>query len=225
MTVLDVRARLRRGSPADLDALLRIKAALPMQLSPGPGRESSRGGFLLGSDPAHYRQLLSVARVWLLEVDAQPAGFSLTLDDPVLRASPLWAEREAIDWDPSFDPEAVVDQPVAYFDQLAVLPSVRRRYWGAALALRALAELFDEADHARVLTTTVLEPVRNRAALPYLARVGARQVGVLAERYPEVGPVVSAIHSIAAEDYREHIAALLGEGRPATRRVIEAIQP
>jgi ribosomal protein S18 acetylase RimI-like enzyme len=219
MIVLDDAARLRRATPDDLDALLRIKRGLPM---PRGEQSTSAGGFLLGSDAEVYRELLTLARIWLLEVDGDAVGFSLTLDDPLLRASPIWARRSAITWDPSFDVEAALGLRLAYFDQLAVLPAVRRRYWGAALALRALAEQFDDAGHELVLTTTVVEPIINRAALPYLARVGARELGRLAEHYPGVGRVVSAIYVITVETYREQLAALADAGRPATLRILDA---
>jgi ribosomal protein S18 acetylase RimI-like enzyme len=219
MIALDDAARLRRATPDDLDALLRIKRGLPM---PRGEQSTSAGGFLLGSEAEVYRELLTLARIWLLEVDGDAVGFSLTLDDPLLRASPIWARRSAITWDPSFDVETALGLRLAYFDQLAVLPAVRRRYWGAALALRALAEQFDDAGHELVLTTTVVEPIINRAALPYLARVGARELGRLAEDYPGVGRVVSAIYGITVEAYREQLAALADAGRPATLRILDA---
>jgi ribosomal protein S18 acetylase RimI-like enzyme len=220
MIALDDDASLRRATPADLAAVLAIKRALPMP-RPDLGATNS-GGFLLGSDERTYAQLLAVARLWLLEVDGAPVGFSVTLDDPVLRASTVWARRAQIDWQAEFDPAAALGRRIGYFDQLAVLPRLRSRYWGAALALRALAELIDDEHHQLVLTTTVLEPIVNRAALPYLARVGARMVGRLAERYDGVGEIVSAIHAIEAVDYREHIGRLQAGGLPATRRVIDA---
>jgi ribosomal protein S18 acetylase RimI-like enzyme len=215
---LDDGASLRRATLADLAPILAIKRALPMPST----RETHTGGFLLGSDEHTYAQLLAVGRVWLLACDDRPVGFSVTLDDPILRRSPVWARRALIDWDPSFDPEPALGRRIAYFDQLAVLPSLRSRYWGAALALRALSELIDELAHELVLTTTVIEPIVNRAALPYLARVGAQQVGRIDEHYGEVGYVRSAIHLIEAQRYREHIGRMHAAGQPATRRVIES---
>lgn len=218
IVALDDHACLRRATADDLDAIIGIKRSLPM-----PSAErTATGGFLLGSDVEIYGELLAVARVWLLEVDGQAAGFSLTLDDPVLRTSPIWARREAIAWQPDFDVDAALGRSIGYFDQLAVLPTLRRRYWGAALALQALAELIDDAGHELVLTTTVVEPIVNLAALPYLARVGARRCGSIEEHYPEVGRVVSAIHVIEAERYRQHLVRLAG-GRPATRRIVALI--
>lgn len=215
---LDADARLRRATPADLDAIVAIKRSLPMP----SGERTTAGGFLLGSEVEVYRELLELARVWLLEVDGRPAGFALTLDDAVLRGSPLWARREAIEWDPGFDVATALELRVAYFDQLAVLPTVRNRYWGAGLALQALAEQFEVGQHDLVLTTTVLEPIVNRAALPYLARVGARRCGRIEEHYPDAGRVVSAIYAIEADRYREHLAALAERG-PATRRIVSLV--
>ncbi len=220
MISLDDGASLRRATPADLAAVLAIKRALPM---PGADHDATNsGGFLLGSDERTYAELLAVARLWLLEVDGEPVGFSMTLDDPVLRASSVWARQGQIEWQHDFDPAAALSRRIGYFDQLAVLPRLRSRYWGAALALRALAELIDDEDHELVLTTTVIEPIVNRAALPYLARVGARMVGRITERYAGVGDVVSAIHAIEAAPYRAHIGRLQVDGLPATRRVIDA---
>jgi hypothetical protein len=214
---LEPGVRVRRATLADLDAIVAIKRSLPMPRA----AQTSTGGFLLGCEVERYRALLPVSRTWLLEVEGVAAGFALTLDDPVLRSSPLWARREQICWDPDFDVAAALTGRVAYFDQLALLASVRQRYWGGALALRALIALFDEAEHTLVLTTTVIEPVRNDAALPHLARIGARQRGRVDEHYPEVGPIVSAVHVIEVAEYRERLAALARA--PETRQVVEPI--
>ena len=213
--------RLRRGGTDDLSLLLAIRAGLPM---PSSTTATQSGGFLLGSDPSTYQRLLEVGLVWILELDGEAAGFTLCLADPVLRASPLWARRHEAQWSPALPMEALLSRRIAYFDQLAVLPGLRSRLWGAALALRALDELFDPqapaGEHDLVLTTTVIEPIVNAAALPYLARVGAQRIGTLDERYPAVGRVVSALHLIDAGAYRQHIGALARRPGPATRRVL-----
>lgn len=204
-------ASLRPATGADLEALVQIKRGLPMP----QGEHTSEGGFLLGSEAETYAVLLEVARIWLLEVEGRAVGFSVTLGDQVLRQSPIWARRHAIVWAPGFDIEAALRGRITYFDQLGVLPGFRQRYWGAALALRALGEQF-EAGHDLALTTTVLEPIVNRAALPYLAYAGARELGRVEERYPGAGRIVSAVHVIEAAAYRERMAALVGSGHPAT---------
>lgn len=198
---MSAQPRLRRATADDLDAVLALKRALPMPRA----AETQSGGFLLIGERGSYARLFELARIWLLELDGEVVGYCVTLDDAILRVSPLWARRAEIQWRPSFDPTPLHERRVAYFDQLALSPVARRRFWGAALALRALIELIDGAGHDAVLTTTVLEPIVNRAALPYLARVGAREVGRLEERYPEVGSLVSAIHLIEAARCREQI--------------------
>jgi hypothetical protein len=216
--ILDERARIRRAGPDDLGSVLGIKRALPM---PDGRARTHAGGFLLGADEAGYARLLAVGQAWLLELDEAPIGFSLTLADPVLRASPLWSRREAIDWVADFDPEPWLAGPIGYFDQLALLPGYRERYWGAALALRALAELIVEQGHALVLTTTVVEPIVNAAALPLLARVGAREVGRLAEHYPEVGSIVSAVHAMEAERCKTLLTSIAREPPGSTGPLLE----
>lgn len=218
MIVLDEHARLRRAVASDLAGLLAIKRALPMPV--GDAR-TNLGGFLLGADEHGYAQLLAVGQTWLLEVDQRPVGFALTLPDRILRASPLWGRRDAIRWSDDFDPELWLARPIGYFDQLALLPDYRERYWGAALALRALAELVVEQPHALVLTTTVIEPVLNAAALPLLARVGAREVGRLAEHYPDVGPIVSAVHAIEAVRCKQLLTEVARRPPPSTAALLE----
>jgi hypothetical protein len=215
---LDEHARLRRAVAGDLASLLAIKRALPM---PNGQTRTQAGGFLLGADEAGYALLLAVGQAWLLEVDEGPVGFALTLADPVLRASPLWSRRDAIQWVDDFDPESWLSGPIGYFDQLALLPRYRERYWGAALALRALTELIVEQDHALVLTTTVVEPIVNAAALPLLARVGAREVGRLAEHYPEVGAIVSAVHALEARRCKARLAEIALAPPPSTAALLE----
>jgi ribosomal protein S18 acetylase RimI-like enzyme len=218
MIELDAHARIRRAGPSDVAALLAIKRALPMP----SGRPRTRtGGFLLGADEAGYALLLAVGQAWLLEVDGAPVGFALTLTDPVLRASPVWSRREAIRWADDFDPEPWLAKPIGYFDQLALLPDYRERYWGAALGLRALAELVVEQRHAMVLTTTVVEPILNVAPLPLLRRLGAREVGRLAEHYPEVGAIVSAVHAIEAVRATALLREIARRPPPSTAELLE----
>ncbi len=215
---LDEHARLRRAGPGDLAGLLAIKRALPM---PSGAAETHAGGFLLGADERGYAQLLAVGQTWLLEVDGAAVGFALTLPDPVLRASPVWTRRDAIRWADDFDPTPWLATRIGYFDQLALLAEYRERYWGAALALRALAELVVEQAHALVLTTTVLEPIVNAAALPLLARVGARRVGLLTEHYPGVGTIVSAVHAIEAQRCRDLLTEVAREPPPSTAALLQ----
>lgn len=218
---LEGGAHLRRADPGDLDAILTIQRQLPM---PSPGQAKAEAdSFLLGSDADGYARMLESDRMWLLVAEDQAIGFTLTLDEALFRASLLWDRRDAIEWRPDFESAVALDQRVAYFDQLAVLPGIRRREWSACLALRALAELISDEGHEQVLTTTVVEPVVNRAALPYLAHLGARRIARLDEHYPEVGPIVSALHLIEARGFWAYAESLAGVARPGVRQIFDGV--
>jgi hypothetical protein len=212
-------AHLRRATASDLDAILLIKGGLAM---PGPGQPET-DSFLLGSDEGVYAQMLARARMWLLVADDLPIGFTLTLADDLVRASPLWARRATIEWRAEFDANTELEGRVGYFDQLAVLPGIRSREWSACLALRALAELIDDEACERVLTTTVVEPISNRAALPYLAHLGARQIAMLDEHYPQVGTIRSAMHLIEARGFWAYVESLAGSRRPSFEQVVDGV--
>ncbi|MDX2019159.1 MAG: hypothetical protein SF187_02895 [Deltaproteobacteria bacterium] len=200
---------------------MRIKKALPMPAA----EHTTRGGFLLGCEPQQYAGLLEAGQVWLLQVKGTAVGFAAALTNAMLRASPLWHTRDAIDWDASFDPQPWLGKRIGFFDQLAVLPSVRYRYWGAALALRALLSLTEDDRDELVLTTTVVAPIVNAAALPFLVRVGAQAVGRLVEHNTPRGTIVSAVHAIHVDRFREAMVRRRGKLQPAALRVVEAVWP
>jgi hypothetical protein len=202
---------LRTATGDDAAALFRIKGRLGL-------RQDGRGGFLLGTSERGYAALIEAAQVTVLCSDGQPVGFCVALPDAVLRASELWARRDQVDWG-GFDPSAVEAAPVGYFDQLAVLPG-HRRAGAVALALRGAWGLFSTG-HAHLLATTVVAPVRNTAAIPLLARVGARRVGSIAEVYPEIGPLVSDLHLLARSDFQAHLAAARRSASSTLRRAID----
>ena len=214
MTMLDVEVELPRGHADDVEDMLAVKRALPMSRQ---GPTTRRGGFILGTDAAGYRQLLAIGRVWLLRVEGRTVGYSTAYPDPVLRASELWSRRERIAWE-GFEPSAIVDQPIAYLDQLAVVPGHRPRFYGAALALCAMLDLL--ADHRHVLTTVVHAPVKNLAALAFVQRLGGRFVGELDEHYPEVGHIRSGLYHFDGERAREAISDAARDPSPGTRRIL-----
>ncbi len=214
MTMLDAQVELRRGGLADIEDMLAIKRALPMSRQ---GPTTRRGGFILGTDAAGYRQLVTLGRVWLLRLEGRTVGYSTAYPDPVLRASELWSRREQIAWQ-GFDPSGIEDQSIAYLDQLAVIPGHRPRFYGTALALRAMLDLLTA--HRHVLTTVVHAPVKNLAALAFVHRVGGRLVGELDEHYPEVGNTRSGLYHFDGERAREAIAAAAEDPSPGTRRIL-----
>lgn len=181
-------ARIRRASQADAEAILAVKRALA--LPPG-AREAPGGGFLLGASLEGYRALIDAADVWVLTgTDGAVAGFAVLLPEPVLRASELWARREAIRWDApaGWTPP---EHRVCYFDQLAVLPDARVR--APHLALTALREAVRNG-HEHLFATVVTHPVQNTASLALLRALGAWRVGRVDEEYEGVGRIVSDLY-------------------------------
>jgi len=169
--------------------------------------EAPRGGFLLGSDAAGYAVLVREATCWVAVGEHGLSGFVIVWPDAVFRASDLWARRDRVAWEAS--PGPLLQRPIAYVDQLAVRArGPRSRRWGAALALRAILETLDP--HGVLVATTVEVPVLNRAAVPYLTRVGAQRLGQIDEVYPQVGPIRSAVWAASAEDVHRRIAAPQG---------------
>jgi hypothetical protein len=180
--------RIRRATQADAEAILAVKRALAL---PPDAREAPGGGFLLGASLEGYRALIDAADVWVLTgTDGAVAGFAVLLPERVLRASELWARREAIRWEvPSgWMPPG---ERVCYFDQLAILPPARMR--APELALTALRGAV-RAGHEHLFATVVTHPVQNTASLALLRALGARRVGSVDEEYEGVGRIVSDLY-------------------------------
>lgn len=210
---------LRRGRISDVDGILELKAALSMS------REDSgeQGGFLLGRSREEYEQMCRADQVLVLEVDGDLAGMSASLDDAAFRNSDLWERKDQVDWG-GFSPETIVDSNrIAYFDQLAVAPPYQGEYYGAVLGLAAAEQRFEEG-HDFVVATTVVEPVTNRAALPLMDKVRAREIGTLEETYPEVGAITSRLHIIERATCRAALDELRESGTAIERATIEGVR-
>lgn len=169
--------------------MLAIRAALAL----APGRAPLRGGFLLGCSGERYALLAAAGCVLVVEDCSGLVGFAVTLPDPVLRASELWARRDLIRWRAGFGAPPP-DERIAYFDQLALAPSANRLL-GPTLALAA-ARALAGSGHRHLYATTLRRPLRNPAALALLAAGGACHVGEVTERYEQVGEVVSDLHHL-----------------------------
>ncbi|MGB1275162.1 MAG: hypothetical protein ACPG77_05375 [Nannocystaceae bacterium] len=202
---------IRPARHGDVDTIVAIKHALRLAQNP------AGGGFLLGASPATYHQLIDAAIVRVVEFADQVVGFTTALPDPILRQSEVWLRRQEIDWQ-GFDPAPIEQEPIAYFDQLAVVPGLGARMAGLVLALRTVDELF--RTHKHFMTTTVLAPVKNQAAWPLLALLGAKQVGSLREHYPEVGEIVSAIFYASRSTYRRNLDRMWFQASAARRRLL-----
>lgn len=204
-------SRIRRATQGDAEAILAVKRALAL---PPDARQAPRGGFLLGSSLERYRALIHAADVWVLNDTAGAvAGFAVLLPDAVLRASELWEHRHAIRWEapPGW---RVPDADVCYFDQLAILPTVRMR--APELALTALRGAV-QSGHQHLFATLVVHPVQNTASLALLRALGARRVGSVDEEYDGFGRIVSDLYYAPIGGADERLAETTRAGRRAVR--------
>jgi len=183
--------RLRVALEHDLDAILAVKQRLRMGFdatTPMP-----RGGFLLGTSPAQYARMIAAGQTQVLTDRGLVVGFSTALADAELRASDLWRQRGQIDLGEHAQLLSALEQlPLAYLDQLAVLPDPKYSLCAVLLAYHAVAALF-AGGCAVVITTVVDQPRRNLASRPLLQAVGALRVGCIAEHHLEVGAITSDV--------------------------------
>lgn len=207
--------RIRRATRADVDSLVAVKRALMIP----PGTEAlSHGGFLLGSSREQYEFFVENANVLVLEAreaegaDARLLGFAVTLPDPLLRKSELWARAAAIEWAPDGittgmpDLAEILASRIGYFEQLAFLRFPGVRMYAPAFALAAALDLA-ETGHQHIFMTVVSAPIANLAPLPFLRILGAERIGRIAEEYPEVGRITSDLYHLDTRRWNYGVGA------------------
>ncbi|MAA79868.1 MAG: hypothetical protein CL916_11475 [Deltaproteobacteria bacterium] len=176
---------IRPAQFSDIEDMLNVKRTLVFSESQGV---SFRGGFLLGTDAQGYRIRIAQGLTWVIDDDGVK-GFSIMLPDQALRASDIWSRRNEVQW--SIDPNPVEQSKLGYYDQLAVIPGP----WRSLAPVIAIVSIMDfmrqKPDY--VISSTVIKPVTNLAAVPYLQFLGGTQVGILDEVDPVVGQLVSDI--------------------------------
>ena len=111
------------------------------------------------------------------------------LPDQALRASEIWSRRNEVQW--TIDPTPIEQSKLGYYDQLAVLPGPWRSFAPIIAIVSIMDFMRQQPDY--VISSTVIKPVTNLAAVPYLQFLGGKQVGVLDEVDPVVGQLVSDI--------------------------------
>lgn len=195
---MEKEPRIRPATLADIDAIVEVKRALMI----APGADAlSHGGFLLGSSREQYAYFIEHANVLLLQAGDRVLGFAVTLPDPVLRGSDLWARAAQIQWTLDENSAAspslieILAGRVGYFEQLACLRFQNMRIYAPAFALAAALDLA-ESGHRHIFMTVVSAPVANLAPLPFLRMIGATRLGCIAEEYPEVGAITSDIYHL-----------------------------
>lgn len=176
---------IRPATIADIPSMIQIKESLTFEHN---SEISSEGGFLLGTDEQGYKARIAFGYTWVLDVDGVK-GFSILLPDQALRMSEIWHRRTEIEWSREFD--ALEDKCLGYFDQLAVAKGPWRTY-APILAITTIIH-FLSSNPDYLLSTTVLKPIQNLAAVPYLQYLGAQPVGKIDEMDPNIGQLLSEV--------------------------------
>ena len=188
---------IRPATFKDIPAMIQVKESLAFT---DPTETSTDGGFLLGADEKGYLARISCGCSWVLDVDGVK-GFSIVLPDQALRMSELWQRRTDIEWSKTFDD--LESKQLGYFDQLAVSKGTWRTHAPILAITTVLDFLSLEPDY--LLSTTVLKPVQNLAAVPYLQYLGASRVGKIDEMDPNVGQLLSEVWLAKQESLRHFI--------------------
>jgi hypothetical protein len=190
--------RIRVARPSDLSGILAVKASLAIERVPS---ESTREGFLLGSSPEFYADMIEngVARVIEDQTTGIIKGLGFALPWNMLRTHEVWEKRHEVRWQSPVLAAMESGRP-GYIEQLAVVPGPSVRFMAPGLGLALIESLFSTA-HTHILATTVLKPVRNRAALKLLNLVHASQVGEIDETYDGIGRILSQLHCVTAAEY------------------------
>jgi len=183
---------IRPATFSDIEEMLALKSQLRFTEQDGT---STKGGFLLGTDAAGYRNRIAQQLTWVID-DNGIKGFSIVLPDQALRASEIWSRRHQIEW--TIDPTHIETSTLGYYDQLAVLPGPWRSFVPILTIVNVLDFLKTKPNY--LISSTVRKPVTNLAAVPYLKILGGQQVGIIDEFDSSIGQLVSDIWLISLKD-------------------------
>ena len=187
---------LRRARAEDAPALLTVKQALKLS----PNRQPQRGGFLLGTTVEQYRHFIAHDWVLVAENAAGIVGFAVVLAQATLAQSEVWKKREAVRLTA---PPLSFGARLAYFEQLAFLPSPEGRTYAKYVSFLSAKRALEQ--HDGLLATVVQKPFHNRAVLPFLEVTGFKHVGEIDEDYPEVERIVSDVFYLDKADFLERL--------------------
>ena len=200
---------IRPATFADADAMIEVKESLAFEHGT---TSSTEGGFLLGTDKNGYLQRIACGCAWVLDVNGVK-GFSIVLPDQALRMSDIWHRRTDIQWSKHI--EELESKQLGYFDQLAVSKGEWRKHAPVLAITNILDFLSLNPDY--LLSTTVLKPIRNLAAVPYLRYLGAESVGQIDEIDPQIGQLLSEVWLARVSSLRYFI------GNPPTPKIAHYI--
>lgn len=184
--------------PADAVWMHRIKEQLPIDLN---GDATSKGGFLLGTTIEQYRHYIAEAHCLVAEVDDAVVGFGIIITNDALRRSDVWVRRQQASW--NIELSKYEPLHLTYFEQLGFLAGYKRL--AIKLAYKLIRTVFDEGCDA-LFTTTVHEPIKNLAAVPFIQAADGTLAGNIDEEYPVIGHINSDIYVIERAIFYESTA-------------------
>lgn len=194
-----MKTKLRKATPADAKAFLYTKDQLPLAIN---GTNTTTGGFLLGTDEATYLDYINTSYCLVAEENNKVIGFGIIFPDGKLRESDVWVRRHSATW--HIDLAQYELQQLCYFEQFAFLTGHKRA--AVALAYHITSWAF-AMGHETLFATTVNEPVRNLAAIPFVNAANGIKAGNINETYPIIGHINSDIHLVEASNFYERAKA------------------
>lgn len=200
---------IRNGRIEDASHFVKIKERLSFSNSvQNTGRS---GGFLLGCDEETYANYIRYGDSLVCLKNDKMIGFGILFPDEILRQSDLWRQRSGAQWE--VDPTPYESLKLSYVEQLAFLPG--NRYYSSMVAMLLADRAFKNQCEALV-ATTVIHPVKNVSALPYILAAGGFGAGTINELYPNIGEIRSRIYVILYNNFIRAIDTI-----PAAKRMLD----
>ena len=190
-------SHIRRAIPNDAFSFLEIKEKMPM---PSSMPSTLRGGFLLGTNLATYIHFIQNDHCLVCEKDGTITGFGICFADESFRKSTVWKRRHNAKW--LIDVSWIESKRLCYFEQLAFLKGEKK---SILILVYNLVNLLFAEGHDALITTTVLYPVENRSALPFLLAAGGSLAGIIEENYPVIGNITSSIYILEKHTFYKNL--------------------
>lgn len=191
---------IRKSIIQDAQYFVSIKNKLPL---PSGNENSTKGGFLLGTDIDTYQFYIENGHCLTAVVAGQIVGFGIVLPNHLVKKSELWEKRKSVDW--NIDINDLEHSTVSYIEQLAFLKGHRKL--SILLSYNLANTAFNNGSYF-MLTTTVKKPTLNLAAIPFIKAIGGTLIGNIDETYPTVGNINSDIYLIDKTTFYKKVKQL-----------------
>ena len=191
---------IRKSIEQDAQYFVTIKNQLPL---PFDNQSTQTGGFLLGTNIDTYKFYIKNGNCLTATTNNQIIGFGIVLPNRFVKNSDLWNKRKSVNW--TIDLMDLENSNISFIEQLAFLKGHNRS--SMLLAYHLAKSAFDN-DTEFLLTTTVVKPIFNSAAIPYINVIGGIKIGNIDEVYPVAGAINSDIYLIRKATFFESVKNL-----------------